>query len=344
MQPFFQDPELMPIYHKVAAQERLSSEDGVTLYRSRDLLGVGYLAHLVRERLHGRKAYYIYNQHINYSNICVNGCKFCAFGESAETPRPTHDAVRNSGQGARASGHEPIYGDPHRRRLPPGPAFFLLSGHAPGHQEPGARRCTSRPSPRWRSPTWPTWPSSERGRHPRGPEGGGPGVAARRRRRGLQRPHPHQPLPRKALPRGLARGGPDRAPPGSSTPTPPCSTATWRRVEERVDHLVRLREAQDETGGFVAFIPLAFHPQNTGLSDLPGPGVRRPQDPGGLPPDAGQLPPHQGLLDDDRPQAGPDCPCAFGVDDVDGTVIEEQITHMAGAQTPQGLTRTQLLH
>ena len=86
MQPFFQDPELMPIYHKVAAQERLSSEDGVTLYRSGDLLGVGYLANLVRERLHGRKAYYIYNQHVNYSNVCMNGCQFCAFGKSADDP------------------------------------------------------------------------------------------------------------------------------------------------------------------------------------------------------------------------------------------------------------------
>ena len=50
---------------------------------------MGYLAQMVRERLHGRKAYYIYNQHINYSNICVNGCKFCAFGQGRGDPGPT---------------------------------------------------------------------------------------------------------------------------------------------------------------------------------------------------------------------------------------------------------------
>src|SRR5512135_3880028 len=77
--PIFQDPGLKPIYDKVAAGARLDRKDGLALFASADLLGVGALAQMVRERLHGNKAFYIYNQHINYSNICVNGCKFCAF-------------------------------------------------------------------------------------------------------------------------------------------------------------------------------------------------------------------------------------------------------------------------
>ncbi|MBW1992747.1 MAG: aminofutalosine synthase MqnE, partial [Deltaproteobacteria bacterium] len=61
---YFADPKLVPVYEKVMAGERLSREDGLTLYRSSDLLGVGYLADLVRRRLHGNRAYYIYNQHL----------------------------------------------------------------------------------------------------------------------------------------------------------------------------------------------------------------------------------------------------------------------------------------
>jgi aminodeoxyfutalosine synthase len=115
-------------------------------------------------------------------------------------------------------------------------------------------------------------------------------------------------------------------------------------LEERVDHLLRLRAAQDETGGFLAFIPLAFHPQNTklphltgttGFDDLKNLAVAR-------------------LLLDNFPHikafwimVGPklaQLALSFGTDDIDGTVMEERITHMAGAQTPMGLTRQELLH
>ena len=112
--------------------------------------------------------------------------------------------------------------------------------------------------------------------------------------------------------------------------------------EERVDHLLQLRAAQDETGGFMAFIPLAFHPANTGLSELAGPSAID---------DLKTLAVSRLLLDNFPHikafwvMLGPklaQISLCFGVDDVDGTVMEERITHMAGAQTPQGLTRTQL--
>jgi len=79
----FTDQTLLPIHEKVLKGQRLGAEEGLALFKSKDLLGVGFLANIVRERLHGRRAYYIYNQHLNYSNICVNGCKFCAFGRKA---------------------------------------------------------------------------------------------------------------------------------------------------------------------------------------------------------------------------------------------------------------------
>ncbi|RMF78207.1 MAG: radical SAM protein [Planctomycetota bacterium] len=73
------DPKLAAIREKVLAGERLTQDDGVALYRTRDVFTLGELANLVRERLHGRAAYYNINRHINYSNYCVLRCKFCAF-------------------------------------------------------------------------------------------------------------------------------------------------------------------------------------------------------------------------------------------------------------------------
>ena len=73
------DPALEPIRAKVRAAQRLDREDGLTLYRTRDIFTLGELANTVRERLHGRKAFYNINRHINYSNYCVLRCKFCSF-------------------------------------------------------------------------------------------------------------------------------------------------------------------------------------------------------------------------------------------------------------------------
>ncbi|MBK9118624.1 MAG: aminofutalosine synthase MqnE [Phycisphaerales bacterium] len=77
--PTLLDPALEPIVAKVHAGRRLSAEDGLTLYRTRDIFTLGELANHVRERLHGRRAFYNINRHINYSNYCVLRCKFCSF-------------------------------------------------------------------------------------------------------------------------------------------------------------------------------------------------------------------------------------------------------------------------
>jgi aminodeoxyfutalosine synthase len=114
-------------------------------------------------------------------------------------------------------------------------------------------------------------------------------------------------------------------------------------AEERVDHLIRLREQQDKTGGFLAFIPLAFHPANTELSDLPATtgfddlktlAIAR-------------------LMLDNIPHVKSfwimvglkvaQISTFFGVDDIDGTVVEERITHMAGATTPEALSKDDLV-
>ncbi len=80
------DPALAPIREKVLAGQRLTHADGLTLYRTRDIFTLGRLANLVRERKHGRRVYYNINRHINYTNYCVLRCKFCSFCQ----PYPKH--------------------------------------------------------------------------------------------------------------------------------------------------------------------------------------------------------------------------------------------------------------
>ena len=80
------DLGLRPISEKVLAGERLSFDEGITLYRSPDLLAVGWLANQVREKKHGNVTYYNVNRHINPTNICVAHCKLCAFGRDPDAP------------------------------------------------------------------------------------------------------------------------------------------------------------------------------------------------------------------------------------------------------------------
>ena len=86
MTPVFEDPRLLPIREKVEARERLSADDGLTLYRTPDLLGVGWMANQVRERLHGNKTFFNVNRHIYPTDVCVASCKLCAFGKKAKDP------------------------------------------------------------------------------------------------------------------------------------------------------------------------------------------------------------------------------------------------------------------
>jgi len=83
---FLEDRRLYSILAKVTAGERLSAEDGVALYESSDLLGIGYMANLVRERLHGDRTYFNVNRHINPTDVCVASCRLCAFGKRSKDP------------------------------------------------------------------------------------------------------------------------------------------------------------------------------------------------------------------------------------------------------------------
>ena len=108
MEKYIKNAGLGKVLEKVKAEERLSFEDGLQLYGSDDVVALGYLANIVRNRINGDNTYYIYNQHINYSNICINLCKFCAFGCSKDSDLAYEMSVEEVKQKVRDRLSEPI--------------------------------------------------------------------------------------------------------------------------------------------------------------------------------------------------------------------------------------------
>src|SRR6266700_2710529 len=98
------DPRVRPLHEKVLSRERLSPEDALVLYRTADILAVGWLANQVRERMHGDKTYFNVNRHINPTNVCVAACRLCAFGRKKDTPGAYTMALEEAFQTA-ASGY-----------------------------------------------------------------------------------------------------------------------------------------------------------------------------------------------------------------------------------------------
>jgi len=336
----FEDQALLPLHEKVLAGQRLDREDGLTLFQSPDLLGVGYLANLVRQRLHGRKAFYIYNQHINYSNICVNGCKFCAFGRKAGDEGAYEMTLDEIFAKVEARLPEPIteihiVGGCHPD-LPFSFYLEMLRGIKALRPQVHLQAFTAVEIAHLAELNNASVEDTLRALRDAGLgslPGGGAEVFSPRVRQDL--------CPQKLSPQGWLSVAQTAHRLGMNT-NATMLYGHMESLEERVDHLLKLRAAQDETGGFLSFIPLAFHPQNTALDHLQGPSAFD---------DLKTLAVSRLLLDN-LPHIkafwvmlGPkmaQLSLCFGVDDVDGTVMEERITHMAGAQTPQGLTRAQL--
>ncbi|HET9695366.1 MAG TPA: aminofutalosine synthase MqnE, partial [Terriglobales bacterium] len=98
------DVRLRPIADKVLAGERLSADDALALYGSKDILAVGWLANYVREKMHGDKTYFNVNRHINHTNVCVAYCRLCAFGRKKDAPGAYTMALEEAFQTA-ASGY-----------------------------------------------------------------------------------------------------------------------------------------------------------------------------------------------------------------------------------------------
>ena len=121
------DPRLTPIHDKVMAGKRLDADDALALYRTGDILAVGWMANPVRERMHGDKTYFNVNRHINPTNVCVAACRLCAFGRKKDTPgaytMALEEAFETAASGYTRGGH----GISHRRRAASRPAVSIFS-------------------------------------------------------------------------------------------------------------------------------------------------------------------------------------------------------------------------
>jgi aminodeoxyfutalosine synthase len=338
--PRFAKSPLQRVAEKVFAGERLSFEDGVELFRSPDFLGVGALANEVRERRHGNVAYYNVNRYLNPTNLCWVDCGLCAWARKPGVSGGYSMSIEEAVSEAAAGWHDGItelhvVGGLHPS-LPY--AWYLDLCRALKSRFPGVHLKA--------------WTMVELDWFARV---GKKDVAE--------------------VIRDLKGAGMDSCPGGGAEIfektvrdvicRDKISGERWlevarlchvsgvktnvtmlyghvESVEDRVDHLVRIRALQDETKGFLGFIPLAFHPEETQLPHLP---------PADGQTDLRVIAVARLMLDNlDHIKAywvqiGEKlAPVAlhFGADDLVGTVTEETITHAAGAKTSAGLSRAEM--
>jgi aminodeoxyfutalosine synthase len=334
------DAQLQPIAEKVLAGERLSAADGIVLYRSRDLLAVGWLANHVREQRHGDVCYYNINRHINPTNVCVAHCRLCAFGRDPDAPGAYTYALeeiwQRAEQGLRSGATE----------------FHLVGGLHPDLPFEYFLDVIRGLKQRCPSVHLKAFTMVEVGYFSRIAKlsirdtllamkeagvdslpGGGAEIFNPRVRKVIC---DHKTSGRQWL--EIARAAHEIGLHSNAT----MLYGHIETEEERVEHLILLRELQDETHGFVAFIPLAFHPANTALAHIP--------DPTGYD-DLRTIAVSRLLLDNfDHIKAYwvmltprlAQIALRFGANDMDGTIVEEKIYHDAGAKTAEYTSRTEL--
>jgi len=333
--------ELHAIWNKVKSGVRLTFEDGITLMNSKDLLAIGYMANYVREKKHGDKAYFIVNRHINHTNICVTRCKLCAFGVDKDHPTAytmnLDEIIEQAKQSIPANITE----------------LHIVGGLNPDlpleyYEEMLKRLAEILPNVHMQAFT-----AVEIDYYAKENNLSVKDILNRLKEVGLG-----------SLPGGGAevfsqrvrdKICPEKISGDQWLYVHKCAHEVELRtnatmlyghietIEERINHLIQLRELQDQTGGFLTFIPLAFHPKNTELSDEQM-GLGRTT---GIE-DIRMLAVSRLILDNfDHIKAywvmiGPklaQVSLRFGVDDIDGTIIEEKITHAAGGESEQALSR-----
>jgi len=334
------DAAVRLIADKVLAHQRLSLEDAITLYRTPDILAVGWLANHVRERMHGDVTYFNVNRHINPTNVCVAACRLCAFGRKKDAPGAYTMALEEAYQTA-ASGYSEAVTEFHivgglHPDLPFQYYLDLIAGLKERFPQVHLKALTMVEIAFLAKRAKLSIEETLRQLKQAGLDslpGGGAEIFNERVRRVIcdHKIDGDQWLDtaRTAHKIGLKSN----------------ATMLYGHIEneeDRADHLVRLRNLQDETHGFQTFIPLAFHPANTplqhlftttGMLDIKQIAISR-------------------LVLDNFPHIKAywqmmsakiaQIALRFGADDIDGTVIEEKIYHDAGATTPQGMVRSEL--
>jgi aminodeoxyfutalosine synthase len=330
---------LSAIRAKVDAGQRLSFDDGVFLYDQADLFTLGELANVVRERKNGNHAYYNVNTHINPTNVCVYRCVFCAFRADLKSPKgyvmPDEQILHRAAEAEQRGATElHIVGGLHHQL----PYDWYLNVVRIIHQTHPRLHLKAYTAVEW------DWFARLTGRPTRdilaefkdaglGSLPGGGAEIFHADVRDLICEHKADAdswirIHREAHGLGLRSN----------------ATMLYGHIENarhRIDHLIRLRELQDETGGFQTFIPLAFHPDNTKLGhdrQLKKPSVLM---------DLRTMAVSRLMLDNfphvkaywimlGIPTA--QLALSYGADDIDGTVVHENIYHDAGSDSPQELT------
>lgn len=330
--------DLAIIREKLAHGQRLTRDDGLALYATPDLHSLGRLARWVANRMHGRRISYVRNAHINYSNYCTLSCAFCSFyRRKGKDKRPggyemsLEQVFAEAGRITKDGSTEVhIVGGLH----PDFPFSYyvdMLEGIRARHPRLGLKCFTAieiyhLANLAGRSPAETLKALKEAGLQSL-PGGGAEilddGVRSRICR-GKETSAEWLDLHRTAHRLGL---------PSNAT----MLHGHFETAEHRVEHLLKIRALQDETAGFLAFIPLSYHPENNPLRITHGPSAVAELRTCAI----------ARLLLDNVPHIKAywitlGLPVAqmallYGATDLDGTVRQEKVYHMAGAQTPQEL-------
>jgi aminodeoxyfutalosine synthase len=332
---------LADLSEKLDRGERLSLEDGVRLFDAPDLLTVGWLANRERERRHGARTYYNYNIRLEATNVCVASCLFCSFARlKPGDPGAYTMSLEEAWDKLRKRSDQPLTEVHVVNGLHPDLPFSyytdLLQGFKRIRPEIHLKCFTAVEIAFFADLYGKTDEQVLRELMTAGLDslpGGGAEIFADRVRRkiandkcGTDR---YLEIHRTAHRLGMRSN----------------VTMLYGHIEtseERVDHMIRARTLQDETGGFQAFIPLAFHPDNNQMRKLPAPTAA----------DTLRVHAVARLMLDNIPHVkafwiatGVEVAQAclwFGADDLDGTVQEEKIYHMAGSRTPESMTTRQI--
>jgi aminodeoxyfutalosine synthase len=328
---------LADIDGKLQAGERLTFDDGVRLFEAPDLLAIGWLANREREKRHGARTYFNYNLRLEPTNVCQASCLFCSFARlQPGMPEAYTMSLEQAWDKLRQRANQPLTEVHIVNGLNPELPFSYYTDLLRGFKQirPGIHlKCFTAVEIAFFSDLYGmTDEQVLRELKEAGLDslpGGGAEIFAERVRKKIC--HDKCDADRYLDIHGIAHRL------GLRTNV----TMLYGHIEtmgERVDHMLRARAQQDETGGFQAFIPLAFHPDNNQMRKLPAPSGT----------DTLRVHAVSRLMLDNIPHIKAfwiatglelaQTALWFGVDDLDGTVQEEKIYHMAGSATPEGMT------
>jgi len=322
---------------RVAARERLTLEDGVRLFECPDLLAVGHLANRERERRHGKLTYYNFNIRLEATNVCVASCLFCSFARlTPDSPSAYTLSIEQVLDKLRQRAHQPLTEVHVVNGLHPDLPFEYYTDMLRGLKQvrPGIHlKCFTAVEIAFFADIYKMTDREVLEKlKDAGLDslpGGGAEIFAPRVRKKISHDKAdadrYLSVHRTAHELGMRTN----------------VTMLYGHIEtyeERVDHMLRARALQDETGGFQAFIPLAFHPDNNQMRKLPPPTAT----------DTLRTHAVSRLMLDNIAHVkafwiatGVEVAQQalwFGADDLDGTVQEEKIYHMAGARTPETMS------